>query len=118
MGINKIREAVDVLPRASNGKFLRVPSELRDEILHEAKTFEGRLVDFASQVGISYTTIAGWVTKSKKRESKPSLFFRRLATREEKADKLFSVEGPKGLRVQGLSFKEIAILFKEVSVEF
>jgi DNA-binding XRE family transcriptional regulator len=110
MEINKIREAVAALPRASNGKFLRIPDELRAEITFGAKQFDGRLEEFAQAIGISYTTILGW---EKRRGAK---LFRKIKLKTEIEQRCFTVEGPKGLKVPGLRLCDIARLFSEVSL--
>lgn len=118
MEISKIRESISVLPRASNGKLLRVPNELRGEIIRASNGFDGRREDFAKEVGLSYATMVGWEEGPVKKEAKPERSFRRVEIKTESSEKGFTVEGPNGLRVLGLSFKQIAILFKEVRGEF
>src|SRR4051794_34551745 len=117
MEISKIREAVAGLARARNGKLLCIPNALRQEITRGATQFWGGMRDFATEVGLSYATIMGWEKKPVRKKGKAGAF-RRLEVRPEVSDRLFALEGPKGLKVGNLTLREIATLFKEVSREF
>jgi hypothetical protein len=117
MEIIKIREALEALPRARNGKLLRVPDALRFEIIRSAEQFEGRREDFARQAGLSYATIMGWEKKPVMKSSGKGATFRRLEIKPTMSERLFAVDGPRGLKVESLTLTEIAILFKEVSRE-
>lgn len=116
MEINEIREAVKALPRASNGKLLRVPNELCAEIIREGNQFKGGLKEFSHTVGISYTTVMGWSKRQTKKLMKGKAIFRRVEVKAEADEKRFTVEGPSGLKVMGLKINEIAVLFKEVAL--
>lgn len=119
MEINQIREALVALPRASNGKLTRVPDTLRAEILRAGSNYDKGMDGFASEIGISYSTILGWRQLSLKKAAKkisPNLF-RRLEIKAEPPPlgNLFAVEGPRGLKVTGLSIVQLGMLFREVS---
>lgn len=118
MEISKIREALSVLPRARNGKLIRVPNELRSEIIRGSKQFEGRLEDFAREAGVSYATIMGWEKKPVRKSNAKGTAFRRMEITSGASERLFTLEGASGLKVERLTLKEVAILFKEVSREF
>ncbi len=115
MEINEIREALAALPRACNGKLLRIPDELRGEIILGVKEFEGGPGEFARAIGISSATIQGWEkprpTKIEKREA-----FRRVEIKTESEPGRFTVDGPRGLKVVGLKLSDVAALFCEVGL--
>lgn len=116
MDMEQIRSAIKALPRASNGKIIGVPVMLRAEILREASNFEQGGAIFASSIGLSYATIAGWGKSSSGSRAKRSAF-RRIEVKAETVLGKFLVEGPGGLRVPGLNLNEIAFLFREVNRE-
>jgi transposase-like protein len=116
MEINEIREAVQALPRARNGRLGRVPTELRAEIIRESKQCAGSLEEFAQGVGISYATLMGWERRQAERLAKGKATFRRVEVKDKVAEKHFTVEGARGLKVMNLKLSEVVALFREVGL--
>ena len=109
MTVEEIRSAVSVLPRLTSGKLSRVPPALRSEILNLAKS--SSVESAGKAVGISPLTINHWRGPRGKTHSKGRF---RQVTITEKAEPVFTVEGPAGLRIHG-SVSDIARLLREVS---
>ena len=123
MNIEEIRQAVEALPRRSNGKINAIPKMLRGEILKQSKFSEGGMETVGRTVGVSPMTIYGWKTAKNKKlrqKNKQGREFHRvvIAEEKEKPRPSFVLEGPGGLRILGLGLSEIAFLLKGVSHEF
>lgn len=119
MDIEQIRNAVKALPRGSNGKISEVPETLRGEIIRELSGVGRGGSLFAKSIGLSYGAIANWRDAAGGRGKRPKKgkHFRRLEVKAEPVLDTFTVEGRMGLRVEGLSLNELALLFREVSRE-
>lgn len=118
MNIDEIQNAVRGLPRASNGKIVKVPDALKTEIISQSSCFEMGVDAFAKEIGLSYTTIVGWKTKPRKSLGRKPYEFRQVKIKSEPRIATFTVEGTRGLKIPGLSLSEIAVLIREVNREF
>jgi hypothetical protein len=85
------------------------------EILREGSNFSEGIEAFASEIGLSYSTIMGWKSSTLRVKKSKLSSFRRLEIRPEPTRNVFSVEGPRGLKVTGLSIIDLGNLFREVS---
>ena len=110
MDMEQIRSAIKALPRASNGKIIGVPVMLRAEILREASNFEQGGAIFASSIGLSYATIAGWGKSSSGSRAKRSAF-RRIEVKAETVLGKFLVEGARGIKSSGIKLKRDSVSF-------
>jgi hypothetical protein len=110
MSIEDIREAVVRLPRTSSGKLCKIPESLRAEILSQAERSVESKQDFARSVGLSASVVALWRKGSRAKASK----LRAVRVVEEPPPIRtagFTVEGPKGIRVSGMTVADVAELF-------
>jgi hypothetical protein len=113
MDIAEIREAVGALPRFRNGKIRRVPDLLRSAILEQASQCEGTRSDFAKLVGLSASVVDSWV---KRKLPKPGKL-RRVRIVEDgvvPTSSGWTLDGPRGLRVSGMTIAHLAELFRQL----
>jgi hypothetical protein len=113
MNKDEIRSAVGGLPRFTNGKIREVPAELRAQILKLAGASDEPKSQFAKSIGLSGSVLSSW---NKREPEKTVSKFKSLRMARPAALDSFRwvVQGPKGMKVSGLTISELVDLFCEL----
>jgi hypothetical protein len=114
MSKETLRSAVQALPRWADGKIREVPVELRTQILRAAEASGEPMSRFGESIGLSKTLLSNW---SNRGHGKPAGKFRQMRIERSPMPSVgmgLMVQGPKGIKVSGMTVSELVELFSRL----
>ena len=108
----------EISRQRKGGTRARYPEDLKARVLEFARRRHaegGSFLSIVKELGLCHATFSLWKRAERQGQVLPKLRRVVVAERAPTGDRVYSVEGPRGLRVTGLSLDEVKALLREDS---
>ena len=121
--ITHLRAEIEALPRDSGGKRQGISEELKKRIVGALRTSQMPMKEFSSAVAVSISAVTTWKQRldsqkaiGRRKASDLGSGFKKMSVVTDPESLLpsagWTIEGPNGLRVTGLSAEDLARLWR------
>lgn len=123
--LEQLKEQISSFPVSNNGRRIGMTNPFRQAVVLAFEKSELTSIEFASQIGIGLSSLKKWIhdfrshpPSQNRRKSEAQFRKIEVTHSQERAHEIkkafFTIEGPQGLRISGISLSELSQLWREL----